>query len=152
MSGSSSYNSSSDMWSLGCLTWSLFTLGEKEDGSMTELIPVDDNNPLTHQYRSKAIFPLNLDHCPDVVKQPLRKLIEISPINRLTADEYLSTPFFDSGPVHTMKTIESLLEQDIDTQINVLSSLYKQLEPFPVSLLQTMILTPIVEVYIIIII
>lgn len=150
-STSSTYNSSSDMWSLGCLTWSLFTLGQKEDGTLTELVPVDDNNPLTHQYKSKAIFPLVLDHCPEVAKMPLRRLIEISPINRISADEYLATPFFDSGPVHTMKTIETLLEQDVDTQINVLSSLYRSLEPFPISLLQTMILSPIVEVYFIII-
>lgn len=135
-----------DIWSFGCVSWELFTLGQKADGTTTKLVDIPDKNPLTHAYKVKSIFPLSLDNIPGLFQDTVRSELSLVPDMRVVVDGISKCKFFTSGPVHTMRTLETILEQSEEEQTSILSSLRAALEPFPTYLLSSMVLPKLGEV------
>ena len=133
------FSTAADMWSLGCITWELFTLGQEPNGTTKKLVQVEDGNPLTHAYKVQNLQPIAMDRIPQALQSSLMALLSVAPERRLSANAMKNCPYFSHGPVQTMRQLESLLEMDEAQQREFLKDLLPALSPFPESLLVSMV-------------
>lgn len=136
----------SDMWSLGCLIWELFSLGQEADGTTRKLVHVEDGNPLTHAYKVQNIHPIAMDRIPQMLQSSLNSLLNVNPGHRASAAALKNCPYFTHGPVQTMNKLDKLLQMDEKEQEETLRDLLPALSPFPDYLLETMVLPKLEEV------
>lgn len=134
------------MWSIGCLLWSLYTIGQKQDGTVTNIIDIEDSNPLTHNYKVKTIFPLVLDHISDPMNQYVNQLLKLNGRERISVEQLMTCPIFNSGPITILKAIEALPIQDRPLQIKVLNELFNHFHLFPTKIILHSILPVLYEV------
>lgn len=139
------FTTASDMWSLGCLIWELFSLGQEPDGTTRKLVVVEDGNPLTHAYKVQNILPIAMDRIPQLLQPNLSSLLSVNPGKRVTAEAMKNCGYFCRGPVQTMRQLEGLLQLDEEHQMEVLKTLLPALEPFPDYLLTSMVLPKLTE-------
>lgn len=134
------FTTAADMWSLGCLVWELFSLGQEPDGTTRKLVDVEDGNPLTHAYKVQNLLPIAMDRIPQLLQPNLSALLSVNPARRVTAEAMKNCDYFCRGPVQTMRELEGLLQLDEEQQMGVLKTLLPALEPFPDYLLTSMVL------------
>lgn len=140
------FTCAADMWSLGCIIWELFSLGQEADGTTRKLVQVEDGNPLTHAYKVQNIHPIAMDRIPQMLQSSLNSLLSVNPGQRASAPALKNCPYFTHGPVQTMRQLDTLLQMDEDSQKAVLKDLLPALAPFPDYLLETMVLPKLEEV------
>ncbi|KAK8818043.1 protein kinase [Blastocystis sp. ATCC 50177/Nand II] len=139
------FTTAADMWSLGCLVWELFSLGQEPDGTTRKLVDVEDGNPLTHAYKVQNLLPIAMDRIPQLLQPNLSALLSVNPARRVTAEAMKNCDYFCRGPVQTMRELEGLLQLDEEQQMGVLKTLLPALEPFPDYLLTSMVLPKLTE-------
>lgn len=139
------FTTAADMWSLGCLAWELFSLGQDPDGTTRKLVDVPDGNPQTHAEKVQNLLPIPMDRIPQLMQPYLTALLSINPDRRLTAEAMKNCDYFCRGPVQTMRELEGLLQLDEEHQMEVLKTLLPALEPFPDYLLTSMVLPKLTE-------
>lgn len=140
------FSTASDMWSLGCLIWELFSLGQEEDGTTRKLVHVTDGNPATHAELVRNLQPIAMDRIPQMLQSSLMSLLNMNPSQRASATAMKNCPYFTHGPVQTMQQLETLLQLDEEHQKEVLKNLLPALAPFPEYLLESMVMPKLEEV------
>ena len=140
------FTCASDMWSLGCIVWELFSIGQEADGTTRKLVQVEDGNPLTHAYKVQNIHPIAMDRIPQMLQSSLNSLLSVNPGQRASATALKDCPYFTRGPVQTMHQLDNLLQMDEENQKAMLKDLLPALSPFPDYLLETMVLPKLEEV------
>ena len=140
------FSTSSDMWSLGCLIWELFSLGQEEGGTTRQLVHVTDGNPATHAELVRNLQPIAMDRIPQMLQNTLQSLLSLNPSQRAPATSVKNCPYFTHGPVQTMQQLETLLQLDEEHQKEVLKNLLPALAPFPEYLLESMVMSKLEEV------
>ena len=138
---------STDMWSLGCVIWELFSLGQESNGTTFKLVHVEDGNPTTHATIVQNLQPVSMDRIPQMLQSSLMSLLNVNPNQRASANAMKNAPYFTHGPVQTMRELDTLLEMDEEHQKEVLKDLLPALAPFPDYLLESMVLPKLEEVY-----
>ena len=139
------FTTATDMWSLGCLLWELFSLGQEADGTTRKLVDVEDGNPQTHAYKVQNLLPIAMDRIPQLLQPNLTSLLSVNRDRRLTAEAMKNCRYFSHGPVQTMRQLDTLLEMDEESQKGVLKDLLPALSPFPDYLLTSMVLPKLTE-------
>lgn len=140
------FTSATDMWSLGCIIWELFSLGQESNGTTFKLVHVEDGNPITHASIVQNLQPVTMDRIPQMLQSSLMSLLSVNPSQRASANALKNAPYFTHGPVQTMRELETLLEMDEEHQKEVLKDLLPALAPFPDYLLESMVLPKLEEV------
>lgn len=100
----------------------------------------------TYLHKLNSKYPLNLSHIPKLLQSSVEGLLQIHPESRQSVQQLLDSSFFQTGPISTLKTLESILEQNYQTQINILMELPTYLQPFPINILNGSVLPIIKEV------
>ncbi|RHY31370.1 hypothetical protein DYB32_003567, partial [Aphanomyces invadans] len=118
-----SFNSSADMFSLGLLVLELFS-PPKPDGTHEPALGHLEGKVMTHGYKTQSLHPMTFNSLvPVTLHNTIRSLLQLTPSARPEARAFLSSPFFDSGLVKTLRTLQTLVEQDPATQAKFLQSL-----------------------------
>ena len=140
------FTNASDLWSLGCLIWELFSLGIEANGTTHKLINVEDGNPLTHAYKVQNLGAISMERIPEMLQPCLRNLLSIDPSYRQSAAAVKNCSYFSRGPVQTMRQLENLLQMDESHQKEVLKNLQSSLSDLPVNILESMVIPKLAEV------
>ncbi|KAI9347947.1 kinase-like domain-containing protein [Zopfochytrium polystomum] len=122
----------SDLWSLGCLIYSVFNNGASP-------IACNDN---THSYQNQLqkIHTLDMSMVPETLRGPLKGLLVRDPSQRLSLEEFEKCPYFDSVLVATISFLESFLEKTQLQRAQFLKGLVQMLPLFSIKLINRKIL------------
>ncbi|RHY95335.1 hypothetical protein DYB35_008381 [Aphanomyces astaci] len=135
-----SFNSSADMFSLGLLVLELFS-PPKPDGTHEPALGQLEGKVMTHGYKTQSLHPMTFNSLvPVTLHNTIRTLLQLTPSGRPEARAFLSSPFFDSGLVKTLRTLQTLVEQDPASQAKFLQSLPDILTGFSPRVLRDMVL------------
>ncbi|TMW57020.1 hypothetical protein Poli38472_002945 [Pythium oligandrum] len=134
------FNSSADMFSLGLLVFELF-VPPRADGGRNPVLDVRDGNKMTHSYKVNSMHPITFpSSVPTSLQNTIRSLLAVQPSQRPEARAFLASQFFDSGPIKTLRTLQSLVEQDPAAQAKFLNSLGEEIEGFSTRVLRDMVI------------
>ncbi|KAH9091922.1 hypothetical protein Ae201684P_011463 [Aphanomyces euteiches] len=134
------FNSSADMFSLGLLVLELFS-PPKADGSHEPALGFLEGKVMTHGYKTQSLHPMTFNSLvPVTLHNTIRSLLSLTPSGRPEARAFLSSPFFDSGLVKTLRTLQTLVEQDPASQAKFLQALPDLLTGFSPRVLRDMVL------------
>jgi SCY1-like protein 2 len=143
--GTHMYGHSADIFSLGVVAVEISQpLGE--DGSITPFLDVRDQNPATHQYKTQSLDPSPIRRLPDTMQQSVQMMLVADPDRRLDAQAFLTSPCFSTGPILTMKQLETVVSKDPGAQAQFLAGLPQLLVPFPAKVLRDQVLPHLLEV------
>lgn len=134
------FSSSADMFSLGLLVYELF-VPPRADGGRNPVIDVRDGNPMTHGYKVQSMHPITFPpSIPVSLHNTIRSLLSLQPTQRPEARMFLASPFFDSGPIKTLRTLQGLVEQDPASQAKFLTTLPEAIDGFSPRVLRDMVI------------
>ncbi|DBA02167.1 TPA: hypothetical protein N0F65_004802, partial [Lagenidium giganteum] len=134
------FNSSADMFSLGLLVFELF-VPPRADGGRNPVLDVRDGNKMTHGYKISTLHPITFPpQVPVALHNTIRALLSVQPTQRPEARTFLASQFFDSGPIKTLRTLQSLVEQDPASQARFLQALPDAIDGFSVRVLRDMVI------------
>ncbi|KAJ0392626.1 hypothetical protein P43SY_011415 [Pythium insidiosum] len=134
------FSSSADMFALGLLVFELF-VPPRADGGRNPVLDVRDGNKMTHAYKVNSMHPITFPaSVPVPLQNTIRALLSVQPAQRPEARTFLASPFFDSGPIKTLRTLQSLVEQDPAAQAKFLNALPEAIEGFSPRVLRDMVL------------
>lgn len=134
------FSSSADMFSLGLLVYELFC-APRADGGRNPVLDVRDGNKMTHGYKVQSLHPITFPNTvPVPLQNTIRALLSVQPAQRPEARMFLSSPFFDSGPIKTLRGLQGLVEQDPAAQAKFLTTLPEEIEGFSPRILRDMVI------------
>ena len=138
------FNQSADMFALGLLVWEL-CLPPSSDGTRSPILDLKNSsssNPVNHAYKVQSLYPLTTfdPSIPPSLHPTIRALLQHQPSDRLEARSFLSSEFFDAGPVKTLRALMNLVELDPADQAKFLSTLAPMIESYPPRILRDMVL------------
>lgn len=134
------FTSSADMFSLGLLLYELF-VPPRADGGRNPVLDVRDGNKMTHGYKVQSLHPITFpSSVPVSLHNTIRQLLSLQPAQRPEARMFLASQFFDSGPIKTLRTLQSLVEQDPASQARFLTTLPEEIEGFSPRVLRDMVI------------
>lgn len=134
------FNSSADMFALGLLVYELF-VPPRADGGRNPVLDVQDGNTMTHGYKVQSLHPIAFPtSVPVPLQNTIRSLLSIEPSKRPEARAFLASPFFDSGPIKTLRSLQSLVEQDPAAQAKFLTTLPDEIDGFSPRVLRDMVI------------
>ncbi|KAL4159441.1 hypothetical protein PRNP1_000018 [Phytophthora ramorum] len=114
------FDSKADMFSLGLLVYELF---------------------MTHGYKVQSLHPISFPtSVPTALQNTIRLLLSLEPTKRPEARAFLASPFFDSGPIKTLRMLQSLVEQEPAAQAKFLTTLPDAIDAFSPRVLRDMVL------------
>ncbi|KAF1784199.1 Armadillo-type fold [Phytophthora cactorum] len=120
------FDSKADMFSLGLLVYELF-VPPRADGGRNPVL--DSLHPIS--------FPTSV---PTALQNTIRSLLSLEPAKRPEARAFLASPFFDSGPIKTLRSLQSLVEQEPAAQAKFLTTLPDAIDGFSPRVLRDMVL------------
>ncbi|KAJ3080871.1 hypothetical protein HK102_002750 [Quaeritorhiza haematococci] len=124
----------SDVWSLGCLIYSLFNNGAS---------PIDCNQN-SHAYRDRIerLHLLSLDRgaIPDQLRESIQRMLKREPSARISIAEFQTSPYFDNILISTIKYLDSFVEKTQVQKAQFLKGLVRVLPQFSERLLHRKIL------------
>lgn len=134
------FTSSADMFSLGLLLFELF-VPPRADGGRNPVLDVRDGNKMTHAYKVNSMHPITFPpSVPVSLHNTIRSLLAVQATQRPEARTFLASQFFDSGPVKTLRTLQSLVEQDPASQAKFLNGLTEEIDGFSPRVLRDMVI------------
>lgn len=134
------FDSKADMFSLGLLVYELF-VPARADGRRNPVLDVHDGNKMTHGYKVQSLHPIAFPNSvPTAFQNTIRSLLSLEPAKRPEARAFLASPFFDSGPVKTLRSLQSLVEQEPAAQAKFLTALPDAIDGFSPRVLRDMVL------------
>ncbi|CCI10403.1 unnamed protein product [Albugo candida] len=134
------FSASADMFSLGLLLFELF-VPPRADGGRDPVLDVRDGNRMSHAYKVQSLHPIHFpSSVPVSLQNTIRALLTVEPSQRPEARAFLASQFFDAGPVKTLRTLQTLVEQDPASQARFLTALPDQLEEFSPRTLRDMVI------------
>ncbi|RLN82429.1 hypothetical protein BBJ28_00012372 [Nothophytophthora sp. Chile5] len=134
------FSSSADMFSLGLLVYELF-VPPRADGGRNPVLDVRDGNKMTHGYKVQSLHPITFpSSVPAALHNTIRSLLSLDPAKRPEARVFLSSQFFDSGPIKTLRTLQSLVEQEPAAQAKFLTTLPDAIDGFSPRVLRDMVI------------
>ncbi|PVV05163.1 hypothetical protein BB560_000320 [Smittium megazygosporum] len=119
-----SVSAKNDVFSLGCLVYSLYNNGNSFISN-----PDNDN----YKYENKLHFiknPVFKDSIPSIVKQAVSSLVEYNPENRLSLSEFQTSGFFNNIYAQTLLDLENILHFEKHMQLSVFKQLSSVLDKF----------------------
>ncbi|OQS06542.1 kinase [Thraustotheca clavata] len=134
------FDSHADIFSLGLLVLELFS-PLKADGSHEPVLGFLEGKVMTHGYKTQSLHPITFNsNVPVTLHNTIRTLLQLQPSSRIEARAFLSSPFFDSGLVKTLRTLQTLVEQDPASQAKFLLALPEVLSGFSPKVLRDLVL------------
>ncbi|EQC31273.1 SCY1 protein kinase [Saprolegnia diclina VS20] len=134
------FDAHADVFSLGLLVLELFS-PPKPDGSHEPVLGYLEGKVMTHGYKTQSLHPISFNPTvPVTLHNTIRTLLQLSPTSRIEARAFLSSPFFDSGLVKTLRTLQTLVEQDPASQAKFLLALPDVLSGFSPKVLRDLVL------------
>ena len=131
-----------DVWSLACVAYEVF------NSDSSPFLQLNDESALTHAYRLQRMSrPLNLtsklSKMPPAMNELLERCLSHSPESRPDIKMLLTSSFFRTGAIRTLRVIEAISQQDTAKQAKILAALPARLQDFTPQLLQDMVLPKI---------
>ncbi|OWZ04502.1 SCY1 protein kinase [Phytophthora megakarya] len=134
------FDNKADMFSLGLLVYELF-VPPRADGGRNSVLDVHDGNKMTHGYKVQSLHPISFPtSVPTSLQNTIRSLLSLEPPKRPEARAFLASPFFDSGPIKTLRSLQSLVEQEPAAQAKFLTTLPDAIDAFSPRVLRDMVL------------
>ncbi|EGZ21089.1 hypothetical protein PHYSODRAFT_497445 [Phytophthora sojae] len=134
------FDCKADMFSLGLLVYELF-VPARADGGRNPVLDVRDGNKMTHGYKVQSLHPISFPtSVPTALQNTIRSLLSVEPAKRPEARAFLASPFFDSGPIKTLRTLQSLVEQEPAAQAKFLTTLPDAIDGFLPRVLRDMVI------------
>lgn len=143
--GAGKVSPASDLFSLGLLAVEMMT-SRNDDGTLSPIIEVPDENPATHAYRVQHLHPVpKLDRVPELLRPAIEALLNPGPASRPDSAQFMRCAYFDRGPIQTLRTLETLMEQPRPRQAQLLSQMPALLAPFPGAVIRDRVLPVLLE-------
>jgi len=96
---------------------------------------------MTHGYKVQSLHPISFpSSVPTALQNTIRSLLSLEPAKRPEARAFLASPFFDSGPIKTLRTLQSLVEQEPAAQAKFLTTLPDAIDGFSPRVLRDMVI------------
>ncbi|KAF4316980.1 hypothetical protein BBO99_00005448 [Phytophthora kernoviae] len=134
------FDSKADMFSLGLLVYEVF-VPPRADGGRNPVLDVHDGNKMTHGYKVQSLHPISFPtSVPTAFQNTIRSLLALEPGKRPEARAFLASPFFDSGPIKTLRTLQSLVEMEPAAQAKFLTTLPEAIDGFSPRVLRDMVI------------
>uniref|UniRef100_A0AAV1VD63 Protein kinase domain-containing protein n=1 Tax=Peronospora matthiolae TaxID=2874970 RepID=A0AAV1VD63_9STRA len=134
------FDSKADMFALGLLVYELF-VPPRADGGRNPVLDVHDGNKMTHGYKVQSLHPIAFPpSVPMALQNTIRSLLSLDPTKRPEARAFLASPFFDSGPIKTLRTLQSLVELEPAAQAKFLTALPEAIDGFSPRVLRDMVI------------
>ncbi|CAI5737851.1 unnamed protein product [Peronospora farinosa] len=134
------FGNKADMFSLGLLVYELF-VPARADGGRNPVIDVHDGNKMTHGYKVQSLHPISFPpSVPTALQNTIRSLLSIEPPKRPEARAFLASPFFDSGPIKMLRTLQGLVELEPAAQAKFLTTLADAIDGFSPRVLRDMVI------------
>ncbi|OQR92588.1 protein kinase [Achlya hypogyna] len=134
------FDAHADVFSLGLLVLELFS-PPKADGSHEPVLGFLEGKVMTHGYKTQSLHPMTFNsNVPVTLHNTIRTMLQLTPSARTEARAFLSSPFFDSGLVKTLRTLQTLVEQDPASQAKFLLALPEVLSGFSPKVLRDLVL------------
>lgn len=133
-----------DIFSLGILAYEMFRFNLKlvpEGRKNTPPITMYSNTVNQHyEALHGGLRSLDLASIPPGFSHLLSCMLQEAPSGRVTLLEMTNNPFFNSGTLATLRSVDQLYQRDMGTQASILSSLVPQLAILPPRVLECAIL------------
>ncbi|KAI9497376.1 hypothetical protein BDB00DRAFT_920721 [Zychaea mexicana] len=126
-----------DMFSLGCLAYSIHNKG----------VPLlhTFNNLRTYERKVQSLNSTDYRNMPPHFQDVIRSLLARYPSQRITAEEFQKSKYFDNILVSTMKFLESFPEKTREEKSQFMKGLARVLNQFPERVLKRKILPQLLE-------
>ncbi|KAJ3219491.1 hypothetical protein HDU67_000904 [Dinochytrium kinnereticum] len=133
------YTMQSDLWSLGCLIYAVFSSGTPP--------LVANNNSYTYKQKISHMELIDFDrpNIPLRLRDSLRALLVRDPYARLSLDMFQKSEFFDNILISTIGFLETLVEKTQVQKAQFLKGLVKMLPQFSEKLLMRKILPILIQ-------
>ncbi|KAI9314533.1 kinase-like domain-containing protein [Dichotomocladium elegans] len=128
---------SNDMFSLGCLAYSVHSKGS----SLFQTF----NNLRSYERKIQTLNCMDLGKLPVHLQEVIRGLLTRYPSQRLTPPEFQSSKYFDNILVSTMKFLENFPEKTREEKSQFMKGLARILNQFPERVLRRKILPSLLE-------
>ncbi|KAI9266814.1 kinase-like domain-containing protein [Phascolomyces articulosus] len=126
-----------DMFALGCLAYAIHNKG----------VPLlhTFNNLRTYERKIQGLNMMDYKKMPPHFQDVIRSLLARYPSQRITAEEFQSSKYFDNILVSTMKFLESFPEKTREEKSQFMKGLARVLNQFPDRVLKRKILPQLLE-------
>ncbi|KAI7859992.1 hypothetical protein BDC45DRAFT_166554 [Circinella umbellata] len=126
-----------DMFALGCLAYAIHNKG----------VPLlhTFNNLRTYERKIQGLNMMDYKNMPPHFQDVIRSLLARYPSQRITAEEFQSSKYFDNILVSTMKFLESFPEKTREEKSQFMKGLVRVLNQFPDRVLKRKILPQLLE-------
>ncbi|CAG8554764.1 2089_t:CDS:10 [Paraglomus occultum] len=126
-----------DMYALGCLIYAVHNHG---------MPPLKHHNSLhTFKKNMERLSSLSMDSLPYHLQDVMTSLLTRFPSQRLTAEQFQTSKYFDNILVSTVKFLESFPEKTADDKANFMKGLIRILPQFPERVLVRKIMTCLLQ-------
>lgn len=137
-----------DVFSLGIIAYEAYRCfldsSSEKRFSLPHAIPISNNDSSFHLQGLANISRLNYSFFPShELVTLLQSMIALDPLRRLTTPDIINNPYFATGSMAVLRSIDTLKSRDIGTQSSILMMLPNQLISFPLRLLEGTILPTI---------
>ncbi|KAI8146138.1 kinase-like domain-containing protein [Fennellomyces sp. T-0311] len=126
-----------DMFSLGCLAYAIHNKG----------VPLlhTFNNMRSYERKIQALPTMDYKNMPPHFQDVIRSLLARYPSQRITAEQFQNSKYFDNILVSTMKFLESFPEKTREEKSQFMKGLVRVLNQFPERVIKRKILPSLLE-------
>ena len=101
---------SSDIFSFGCLIYTLYKINQDKNTKNPYLMDV--HSPHSVQDAAKNIFKQNLSCIPEQIRPTVTRMLSPDPKMRITINEFLNLQWFKDPFIQTVKHLETLYQKE----------------------------------------
>jgi hypothetical protein len=132
-----------DVFALGITAYEMYRYNlrfAQQGRSNSSVMSITMNNAAEHAGALSALSTLDYSVVPDNLRQLLMGMIQTQYGTRITPIDVINNPFFHSGALAVLRSVDSILTRDIGSQAALLASLPGQLSFFTPRIQETIIL------------
>jgi SCY1-like protein 2 len=140
---------SADVFSLGIVGYEMYRYNlmlAVQGRAHQAVIQVHNNSLQDHPLALQTVESLDYNPVPLAARQLLTGMLQHSAQSRLSLLDLTNNPFFHSGDMSVMNTIDELASKDVGSQASILSSLPSQICNFSPRIIENTVLPVICQV------
>lgn len=139
----------SDVFSLGLVGYEMYRYNlmlAVQGRAHSPVIQIHNNNLNDHPLAVQAVDSLDYSSVPLAARQLLTGMMQHNAQSRISLLDLTNNPFFHSGDMAVLSTVDELLFKDVGSQASILSSLSSQICNFSPRIIENTVLPVICNV------
>lgn len=140
---------SADIFSLGVVAYEVYRYNlmlAVQGRAHTPLVQLHNNSLIDHPLAIQVTESADMSAVPLAARQLLTGMIQLNGQARISFLDLSNNPFFHSGSLSVLNTVDELLSKDVGSQASILASLCSQISAFSPRIIENTILPVVCDV------